>query len=55
MSDIVKRLHEQLSSMSQEELDKEWEKLSKYNVGPTIDEYFEGLKKWGLLPKDFEK
>ena len=41
--------------MSQEELDVEWKKLEKYNMmGPTIDEYIEELKKYGLYPKELE-
>ena len=54
MSDLLKRLQERLESMTQEELDQEWEELKKYNdCGPTVEEYFENLKKYGLLPKDF--
>jgi len=54
MSDLLKRLQERLDSMTQEELDQEWEELKKYNdCGPTVEEYFENLKKYGLLPKDF--
>jgi len=35
--------------MSQEKLDAEWENFKKYNdIGPTIDEYVDELKKWGL-------
>ncbi len=35
--------------MSQEELDDEWENFKKYNdVGPTINEYINELKKRGL-------
>lgn len=54
MSKILEELKKKLDSMTQEELDAKWEKLKPYNdIGPTVDEYFEGLKKWGLLPKDF--
>jgi len=49
MSKIVENLKKKLNSMSQEELDTEWEKLKKYrDVGPTIDEYIDELKRWGL-------
>ena len=52
MGKIVEELKKKLASMTQEELDEEWEKLKQYNeIGPTIDEYFEELKKYGLYPK----
>ena len=54
MSKLLKEFKKKLDSMSKEELDKEWEKLKKYNnIGPTVDEYFDGLKKYGLIPEDF--
>lgn len=54
MSKLLDELENHLNSMTQEELDAEWAELEKLNnVGPTVDEYFEGLKKYGLLPKDF--
>lgn len=54
MSKLLEELQKKLDSMSQEELDAEWEDLKKLNnVGPTVEEYFNGLKKYGLLPKDF--
>ena len=31
MSDLLKRLQERLDSMTQEELNQEWEELWKYN------------------------
>lgn len=41
--------------MTQEELDAEWEKLKPYNeIGPTVDEYFEELKKYGLYSKELD-
>ena len=53
MDDILKRLKEQLNSMTQEELDEEWEKLKHWNeFGPTIEEYIEGLKMWGLIKNE---
>ena len=49
MSKIIEELKNKLDSMSQEELDAEWKKLEKYNMmGPTVDEYIEELKKYGL-------
>ena len=53
MSKWLEEFKAKLNSMSREELDNEWEKLKKYNYGPTVEEYFDGLKRWGLLPKDF--
>ena len=44
MSNLIDRLKERLNSMSQEELNEEWEKLKEYNIGPTVDEYIDGLK-----------
>ena len=53
MDDILKRLKEQLNSMTQEELDEEWEKLKHWNeFGQTIEEYIEGLKMWGLIKNE---
>lgn len=41
--------------MTKEELDQEWEKLKHYNdIGPTVDEYFESLKKYGLYSKELD-
>ena len=55
MSKIIEELKKKLDSMTQEELDQEWEKLKKYNdIGPTIEEYIEDLKKYGLYPKDLD-
>lgn len=52
MDDISKQLKERLNSMTQKELDEEWEKLKHWNeFGPTIEEYIEGLKMWGLIKK----
>ena len=54
MSKILEDLKKKLDSMTQEELDEEWERLKHYNeIGPTVEEYFENLKKCALLPKDF--
>jgi hypothetical protein len=45
----LEELEKKLNSMSQEELDAEWKELEKYNnCGPTVEEYFESLKKYGL-------
>lgn len=53
MDDILKRLKERLNSMTQEELDEEWEKLKHWNeFGPTIEEYIESLKMWGLIKNE---
>lgn len=53
MNNLLKELEDHLNSMTQEELDAEWAELEKWNnVGPTVDEYFEGLKKYGLYPKE---
>lgn len=55
MSKLVEELKNKLDSMTQEELDEEWKKLEKWNnVGPTVEEYFEGLKKYGLYPKELD-
>ena len=52
---IAERLRKHFEEASQEELDKEWEELKHWNeVGPTVDEYFESLKKYGLYPKELE-
>ena len=54
MSKWFEDFKKRLESMTQEELDQEWEELKKYNdYGPTVEEYFEDLKKYGLIPKDF--
>ena len=45
MSNMVERLREHLASMTEEEKQAEWEELKKWNdVGPTMDEYIQGLK-----------
>ena len=56
MNTLLKELEDHLNSMTQEELDAEWNELEKLNnVGPTVDEYFEGLKKCGLYPKELDE
>ena len=41
-SEWLKELEEKLNSMTQEELDKEFKELEKWNnVGPTVEEYME--------------
>ena len=53
MSKWFEEFKKKINSMSKEKLDKEWEKLKKYNdVGPTIDEYIDELKKWGLYANE---
>ena len=55
MSKILEELEEKLNSMTQEELDAEWEELKKFNnVGPTVEEYFESLKEAGLYPNELD-
>ncbi len=45
MSNIVEALKKHLAETPKEELDKEWEELKEWNnVGPTMDEYIQGLK-----------
>lgn len=45
MSNVVERLRERLASMTEEEKQAEWEELKKWNdVGPTVEEYINGLK-----------
>ncbi len=45
MSSIVERLREHLASMTEEEKQAKWEELKKWNdVGPTVEEYINGLK-----------
>jgi len=56
MGKISDALKKRLESMSQEELDVEWEKLKQWNdIGPTVEEYFESLKKYNLYPKENNK
>jgi hypothetical protein len=53
MGKIAESLKKKFESMTQEELDAEWEKLKHWNeIGPSVDEYLESLKKYGLYPKN---
>ncbi len=53
MSKIVERLRKHFEEATQEELDREWEKLKHWNeIGPSIEEYIEGLKMWGLIKNE---
>lgn len=53
MSKIVEQLRKHFEETTQEELDKEWEELKHWNeIGPTVDEYLENLKKYGLYPNE---
>lgn len=53
MSKIVEQLRKHFEEATQEELDKEWEELKHWNeIGPTVDEYLENLKKYGLYPNE---
>ena len=55
MNKLLKEFKKKLDSMSQEELDAEWEELKKWNnVGPTVEEYFESLKRYDLYPKELD-
>ena len=55
MGKIADALKKKFESMSQEELDAKWEELKHWNeIGPTCDEYFESLKKYGLYPKEIK-
>lgn len=49
---IADALKKKFESMSQEELDAEWEELKHWNeIGPECDEYFESLKKLAYIHK----
>ena len=51
--DITEQLRKHFEEATQEELDKEWEELKHWNeIGPTVDEYLENLKKYGLYPNE---
>ena len=53
MSKIGEQLRKHFEEATQEELDKEWEELKHWNeIGPTVDEYLENLKKYGLYPNE---
>ena len=53
MSKIAEQLRKHFEEATQEELDKEWEELKHWNeIGPTVDEYLENLKKYGLYPNE---
>ena len=53
MSKIVEQLRKHFEEATQEELDKEWEELKHWNeIGPTVDEYLENLKKYDLYPNE---
>lgn len=55
MGKLAENLKKKFESMTQEELDQEWEKLKHYNeIGPSVEEYHENLKKYGLYPKDLD-
>lgn len=45
---LVEELKKHLASMTEEEKQKEWDELKKYNFGPTVEEYIQNLKHWGL-------
>lgn len=55
MGKFAENLKKKFESMTQEEIDQEWEKLKHYNeIGPSIEEYRENLKKYGLYPKELD-
>lgn len=55
MSSIVEQLRKHFEEATQEDLDRDFEELKHWNkIGPTVDEYFENLKKCGLYPKELE-
>lgn len=42
MEELLEQLREHFRSMTQEELEKEWEEYNKYNnVGPTVNKFLE--------------
>jgi len=46
---IVEQLRQHLASITEEEKQKEWDELKKWNdVGPTVKEYIQYLKDRGL-------
>lgn len=50
MSEWFEGFKKNLESMSQEELDRQWEKFKHWNgVGPTLEEYLEQVRMYELL------
>lgn len=45
---LVEELKKHLASITPEQAQKEWDELKKYNFGPTVEEYIQNLKDWGL-------
>lgn len=46
LNNILNQLKEHFSSMTQEEMLKEWKEYDKYNsVGPTVNEFLEQYEK----------
>ncbi len=55
MEKIVEQVKKYFEEATQEELDKAFEELKHWNeIGPTVDEYFENLKKYGVYPNETE-
>lgn len=49
MRKIAEQLKKIFEEATQEELDKEWEELKHWNeIGPSVDEYLDNLRKYGL-------
>lgn len=50
---ISESLRKHFENTLREELDKEWEELKHQNeIGPTCEEYFAWLKKYGLIKEN---
>ena len=53
--DLVNSLQKYLDNTSQEQLDKNWEKLKEWeNVGPSVEEYINYLKENGFYLENNE-
>ena len=53
--DLVNSLQKYLDNTSQEQLDKNWEKLKEWeNVGPSVEEYINYLKENGFYHENNE-
>lgn len=53
MEDVYKALIKHFETTPQEELDKEWEELAPLNdIGPSVEEYMECVKRWHEIQGD---
>ena len=53
MEKIVEQVKKYFEEATQEELDKTFEELKHWNeIGPTVDEYLENLKKYKVYPNE---